>query len=823
METLLRDIRSGLKVIGKEKTFSATVLLTLAVCIGANVAIFSVIHTVLLEPLPFEAAERLVTVYNSYPGAGAARSASGSVDFFQRREMVAAFEEVAVYQGSGSTVGEMGSTERVSTMRVSPSFFPLLGIEPAMGRSFTEEEMDVGNQYKVILTHAYWQEHFGGAPDVVGRELRVDARPYAVVGVLSPGFVMPNRAQTRFFMPIAFTDEQRQIDAWHSNNYDMLARLAPGASIEQAVSQNLALNEALIDQWPMPGARQMLEDAGYTTGVVPVQADMVRDIQPVLYMLWAGVGFVLLIGCVNIANLMLARAQARVSEVATKLALGAPRYRVARQVLTEAIIMGVVGGALGVGVGVLGLRLLLRLGIDDLPMGTEVGIDGTVILFTVALAIGAGALFGSIPVAQIMKGDLTPVFRSEGRSGTASKRDVFVRSGLVTSQVALAFVMLIGAGLMFMSFRAALSVDPGFETDNVLTAFISLPSARYEDGDARRQFTDDLLQDVKALPGVTTASITSMLPFTGNNSSSVVMPEWYEPTPGESLLSPLQTWVGPDYFEAMGIELVSGRFLQESDGPDAANAMVIDKWLADRYWPDRSPVGDRMIWGSIPGASDFSEENLHTVVGVVETIKHNDLTAPAGEHVGAYYFTYRQRPQAFLTLVVRGATEATDLTPAIRQSLGRIDPELPLYDVETMAARIDDSLESRKVPLVLLGVFAVVALFLAVVGIYGALAYSVSQRTREIGIRMAMGGAPEDLFRRVVIQGMRVTGLGLVIGAAAALGLTRLIRSLLFGIQTTDLRVMGAVAVTLAVVGLVACIIPARRATAVDPVRALTG
>jgi len=701
LETLLRDVRSGLKVIGKEKTFSATVLLTLAVCIGANVAIFSVIHTVLLEPLPFEAAERLVTVYNSYPGAGAARASSGSVDFFQRREMVAAFEEVAVYEGSGSTVGEIGSTERVSTMRVSPSFFPLLGIEPAMGRSFTEEEMDVGNQYKVILTHAYWQEHFGGAPDVVGRELRVDSRPYAVVGVLSPGFVMPNRAQTRFFMPIAFTDEQRQISAWHNNNYDMLARLAPGASIEQAVSQNLALNDALIDQWPVPGARQILEDAGYTTGVVPAQADMVRDIQPVLYMLWAGVGFVLLIGCVNIANLMLARAQARVSEVATKLALGAPRYRVARQVLTEAVLMGVVGGALGVGAGVLGLRLLMRLGIDELPMGTEVGIDGTVILFTVALAIGAGTLFGSIPVAQIMKGDLTPVFRSEGRSGTASKRDVFVRSALVTSQVALAFVMLIGAGLMFMSFRAALSVDPGFEADNVLTAFVSLPSARYGDGDARRQFTDDLLLDVKALPGVTTASITSMLPFTGNNSSSVVMPEWYEPTPGESLLSPLQTWVGPDYFEAMGIELVAGRFLQESDGPDAANVMVIDKWLADRYWPDRSPVGDRMIWGSVPGASDFSEENLYTVVGVVETIKHNDLTAPAGEHVGAYYFTYRQRPQAFLTLVVRAATEATDLTPAIRQSLAQIDPELPLYGVETMAARVDDSLESRKVPLVL--------------------------------------------------------------------------------------------------------------------------
>lgn len=409
METLLRDVRFGLKLLWKEKTFSATVLLTLAVCIGANVAIFSVIHTVLLEPLPFEAPERLVTVFNSYPGAGATRGSSGSVDFFERRENVAAFEEVAVYQGAGSTVGEAGAAEQISSMRVTPSFFPLLGIEPALGRTFTEDEMDVGNQYKVVLTHAYWQEYFGGAADVIGKDLRIDARPYTVVGVLSADFLMPNRAQTRFFMPIAFTEEQRQIDAWHSNNYQMMARLRPGASVEQATAQNLALNEALIDQWPLPGARQILEDAGYTTIVTPTQTDMVRDIQPVLFMLWAGVGFVLLIGCVNIANLMLARAQSRVSEVAMKLALGAPRLRVARQVLTEAIVMGVVGGLAGVGVGALGLTLLMSLGVDELPMGTQIGIDGTVILFTVALAVGAGVLFGSIPIAQIMKGDLTPV------------------------------------------------------------------------------------------------------------------------------------------------------------------------------------------------------------------------------------------------------------------------------------------------------------------------------------------------------------------------------------------------------------------------------
>jgi predicted permease len=823
VESLLRDIRFGLKLLWKEKTFSATVLLTLAVCIGANVAIFSVIHAVLLKPLPFHEPDRLVTVFNSYPGAGAARASSGSVDFFQRRENIDAFEEVALYQGSGSTVGEAGSAEQVTTVRVTPSFLPMMGIEADLGRTFTEDEMEVGNHRKVVLTDGYWQEAFGGAPDVVGRELRVDGRPFTVVGVLASEFVLINRPEARFFLPIAFDEDDRNLENWHSNNFQMIARMRPGATVEQARAQNLALNEALIEQWPLPNARQILEDAGYTTVVVSAQADMIRDVQAILYMLWAGVGFVLLIGCVNIANLMLARAQTRVSEVAMKLALGAPRVRVARQVLTEAVVMGVVGGAAGVGLGSLGLRLLRSLGAAEMPRGTEIGIDGTVILFTLGLAVGAGVLFGSIPILQIMRGDLTPVFREEGRTGTASRRAVLVRHGLVTSQVALAFVMLIGSGLMLMSFRAALSVDPGFESEGVLTAFVSLPSARYEGADQRRQFTDELLREVQAIPGVVAASTTNQLPFTGNNSSSVIMPEWYVPTPGESLLSPLQNWVGSQYFEALGIEVVEGRVIEEADGPEATNIIVLDRWLADRYWPDRSPLGDRMMWGAVPGMDSISEESLFTVVGVVETIKHNDLTAPASEHVGAYYFSSRQRPPGFLTLVVRTATDPSSLTPALRSALARLDPELPLFGVQTMASRIDESLAERRIPLVLLGVFAGVALFLAVVGIYGALAYSVTQRRREIGIRMAMGSAPRDVFRGVVGQGMRVTGLGLIVGLGAALALTRLIRSLLFEVQPADVRVLGGVLLVLALVGLVACLIPARRATAVDPVSALSG
>jgi predicted permease len=824
MQQLLGDVRRSLRVLRKERTFSATVLLTLALCLGANVAIYSVVHAVLLEPLPFPDPDRLVVVSNAYPGAGVPRASNGSVDFFQRRENIAAFQELAIYQGSGNTVGESGSTERVSSLRVSPSFFPLLGIQPALGRGFLEEEMEVGSHQKVVLTHAAWQEYFGGSADAVGRDLRIDGRPYTVVGVLAESFVMPGRADARLYLPLAFEPEARQLDSWHSNSYEMLARLVPGASVEQALAQNLALNDALIDQWNQPNARQLLSDAGYTTIVVPAADDMVRDIRPVLYMLWGGVVFVLLIGCVNIANLMLGRAQTRLTDVATRLALGASRPRVAATVFTESIVLGVLGGTLGLGVGAVGLWWLERVGATDLPRGTEIGIDLPVVLFALALAVAAGALFGAIPMASVMRGDLSPVFRGGGRTGTASRRAVAVRNGLVVSQVGLAFVMLVGAGLMLASFRSAVSVDPGFEPEGVLTGFLSLPSARYEDGDARQSFWDELLDEVRALPGVEAAGLTTQLPFTGNNSASLIMPEGYELAPGESLLAPFQTTAGPGYFEALGIELLQGRTFRESDGSDVPRVVVIDEWLANRYWPEGGALGDRMVFGQVPGTDSIPEESLFTVIGIVETIKQNDLTAPASEHVGAYYFTYRQQPPGFMTLTVRATTgDAAGVTPEVRSVLARLDPELPFFGVETMQERIDESLTQRRVPLVLLGIFAVVALFLAVVGIYGALAYTVTQRTREIGIRLAMGSDPGHVFRGVVAQGLGVTAAGLVLGGAGAYLLTRLIESLLFGVAATDPRVIVGVAVLLAAVAAAACTIPARRATRVNPVEALGG
>jgi len=819
MEKLLQDLRFGAKLLWKEKALSLTVLLTLAVCIGANTTIFSVINAVLLEPLPFPEPDRLVCVFNSYPNAGAERSPSSAPDFFYRREHVQAFEEVAEYQYWGHTVGESGSTERARTMRVTPSLFPLLGVQPLIGRNFSEEEMNLGNEAVVILSYGFWQERFGGDPGVLGQDLRINGRPYAIVGVLPESFRFLGEQENRFYVPIPFTPEDRTPERLHNNNYGMIGRLRPGATIEQAVRQIEALDRGLIDEFPVPNARQILEDAGYHAQVHNLHDDLLRDVRPTLIMLWAGVAFVLLIGCLNIANLMLARSNVRMRELATRIALGANRARLSRQLLTETALIAVLGGLLGLAVGWAGLRLIQTMGAEDLPRGTQIAIDGSVVLFTFLVAVAAGIFFGIIPLLHMFRTDLNAVFRAESRAGTASRRAVLLRSALVTGQVAVAFVLLIGAGLMFASLRAALNVDPGFQPSSVLTGYLSLPESRYPDDAAQRQFTDDLLRQVRALPAVTSASVTSMIPFGGGGSSSVILPEGYVPRPGESLLSPFNTVAGPGYFEAMRIPLIAGRYFNERDTEDAQRVIIIDQWLARRYFEDENPVGKRMLYGTLPGMEENEEDFLYTIVGVVGQIKQNDLTQT--EHVGAYYRTYKQRPLGFLTLVARTAVEPATLTAPIRQVVSRIDPDLPFYYPETLEQRVAESLVSRRTPMLLLVVFAGVALILAAVGIYGVLAYSVTQRTRELGIRVALGGSPQQVFRLVVSQGLRVLGLGLVIGLAGSLLLVRLIQTLLYGVQPTDPVVLTAVVLTLAACGIGACLLPARRATRIDPVVAL--
>lgn len=821
MGSLLQTIRIAFRQLRKEKAFTLTVLVTLAVCVGANAAIFSVIHTVLLEPLPYEDAERIVVISNSYPGAGAPRASTGSFDYFGRRERLQSFEALAQFQGWGHTVGEPGSTERMRTMRVSASFFPLLGVQPFMGRNFHEEEMDPGNEFVALITHEFWREYLGSDPGVLDRDLRVDGRLYRVVGVLPEDFRTPQNEQPRFYVPIPYPMDVRTIDNWHSNNYQMFGKLRPGVSIDRARAENDALNATFIAEWPVPNGAQLIADVGYEQLILPAHEDMVRDVRPTLYLLWGGVIFVLLIGCVNIANLILARSRVRIRQVATQLALGAQRARVAREVLVHALLLAVAGGLLGVGVGYAGIRALAFFGATELPRGAEVGLNPSVLLFTFGVAVAAGIIFGAIPTVQLLRTDLRAVLNTESRGGTADRRAIWLRTSLVTAQVALAFVLLIGAGLMLTSFRSAMRVDSGFEPDGVFTARVSLPGATYPMDGSRVQFVEGMLSEARDLPGMRHVAFTTQLPFSGSNSSSVILPEGYEPPAGESLLSPLQTWVAGDYFDAMGIPLLEGRTFRSADGEGDRRVIILDEWLANRYFPDSSPLGKRMLWGSVPGMAE--EDDYYTVVGVVGTIKHNDLTSSAGDHVGAYYFPYGQNPSSFLTLVARSAGDAMALLRPVRDRLRARDAELPLFDIATMSSRIDDSLSSRRSSMFLLLVFAGVAVFLAVIGIYGVLAYAVAQRTREMGIRMALGSTGGQIFGLVLRHGTLVTGIGLVAGAVAAALMGGLIRSLLFAVQPLDPLVMTSVAAVLGVVAIAACAVPAIQATRVDPVRALVG
>jgi predicted permease len=779
-----------------------------------------VVNTVLLAPLPFEDPDRLVMILNSYPGAGVPRASNGATDYFIRRERIQAFESIGQYQGWGHTVGEAGATERTQTMRVSASFFPMLGVQPALGRGFREEEMDPGNEQVVVLSHGYWQERFAGDPNVLERELRVDGRPYRIVGVLPPSFRLPQNDQPRFYVPIPYPLDQRGLDRWHSNNYQMWARLRPGVSVERARAENAALNATLISEWAVPNAKQLLEDAGFETLVEPARESLVRDVRSTLYLLWGGAVFVLLIGCVNIASLILARSHVRLRETATRLALGAPRSRIARQVLTHSLLLAGIGGALGVLVGTAGIPVLASLGAADLPRGADIGMNGTVLLFTIGLAVVAGIIFGAIPSVQLLRSDLRAVLQSETRGGTADKRTLSARTSLVTAQVALAFLLLIGAGLMLVSFRRALAVQPGFQPGGVLTSSMSLPGSRYN-GEARVQFTEALLAELRLRPGIRSAAVTTQLPFTGNNSNSVILPEGYMPPAGESLLSPAQTWVGGDYFGAMRIPLIEGRTFEAADGVGDRRVVILDEWLARRYFGDESPLGKRMMHGAVPSMAD--EDDYSTVVGVVGTIKQHDLTAAPESHVGAYYMPYRQNPNGFFTLVLQTAGAPEPMTAVVREVVNRLDPELPIYDIATMQSRIDRSLTGRRASMLLLLTFAGVALFLAVIGIYGVLAYAVAQRTREMGIRMALGSTANEIFLLVLRHGARVTGVGLLLGVVAAVAMGRLIQTLLFGVEPLDPAVLGSVAAVLAVVALAACAVPALQATRVNPIRAIVG
>jgi predicted permease len=814
MEDFSQDIRFGWKLLVKDRGFLAASLLTLALCIGANTAIFSVIHSVLLRPLPYEQSDRLVVLYNSYPNAGAPRAATPVPDYFDRQREVDAFESVALVRPRGVTVGEAGSPERVLALGVTPSFFGLLRVSPASGRTFTEEEGQLGNERRVLLSHALWQEQYGGREGVIGTDMRVDGVAHTIVGILPEAFRFHD-PDVRLLTPLAFTDEQKSDDSRHSNNHEMIARLREGTSVAMAQAQVDALNERNNDRFPQ--FKGILESAGFRTVVKGYKEELTSDIGGTLYLLQGGVLVVLLIGCVNIANLVLVRSTVRSRELATRFALGAGRWRMVRQLLTESTLLAVAGGVLGIGAGYGGLRLLTTLGADQLPRAEEIGIHAPALLATALLSLAAGALFGTIPVARLFRADLSTVFRQESRSGTASRTALFARGTLVVTQVSLAFALLIGAGLLLVSFSRKLSVDPGFEPENVVTASISLPISRYPDA-TPGAFVGSLLERVRGIPGVAAAGVTTVIPFGDDYEASVITPEGHVSRPGESPLSSFNSTITPGYFEAMRIPVLRGRDFDVRDTQGAAPVAIIDEWLANRYWPGQDPIGKRLYEG-VPEMDE--EPEYRTIVGVVKEIRISSLGGGT-DQVGHYYFPHDQRPEGQFYLAIRAVRDPLALIAALRAEVTALDPNLPVYAVHTMTDRIGASLLTDRASMTLIVIFAGVALLLASIGIYGVLAYSVALRTREIGIRVALGSRAPEIFRLVLAQGLRLLGSGLAIGLLGSLLLSRALRGMLFGVGPNDPMVFGGVVAILGLVAVVACVIPASRATRIDPARALT-
>ena len=818
---MLSDVRVGARLLWKDKAFTLTAAATLAMCIGANTALFSVVHNVLLRPLPVPDSERLVLMSNTYPKAGAeGLGSSGVPDYYDRIRDIIVLEDQAVYNTRTMAIDQNGTPARVLGMIASPSLFRLVRVSPRLGRIFDDKEGEPGSERKVILSYALWQSAFGGDPQAVGKDARINSVPYAIVGVLPRNFLFME-PDVMLWIPAAFTAQQKSDANRHSNNWRNVGRLKPGATLQQAQAQLDALNAANMERFPQ--YKQLLINAGFRSVATLLQDYLVHDVRQILYLMWGGALFVLLIGAVNVANLVLVRSRARVKELATRLALGAGRARVARQLVTESVLLAMASAAIGLFFGYTALQFLGTLNLKDLPRANEIRLDGIVAAYTLAVSAVIGLVLGLIPVATVLPANLTLVLREEGRTGTSGRGARTLRRALVVAQVAFAFVLLIGAGLLFASFRRILSVDPGFRPEGVLTATVSLPRSRYSDPKKMTAFHNEALQRLRALPGVTSAGATDWIPLSGNHNDSVILAEGYQMQPGESVISPANADVTSGYFETIGATLVRGRWFDQRDVTGALPVLIVDEKLARRFWPNQDPIGRRMYRpNDINNLTAITPQTVFlTIVGVVKDIKLHDL-AEDNKTVGTYYYPMDQDASSLLTFALKTPADPAALTSAVRNALQELDRELPVFDVRTMEDRLAQSLMSRRSPVLLSLSFGAVALLLSAIGIYGVLAYLVTQRRKEIGIRIALGSSARAIFDLVLREGLLLIGLGFVAGAVGAVALRRALQSQLFGVSPADPLVLTVVTGLLSAVAIAACALPARRATRIDPIIALS-
>ena len=823
MDSILHDIRYGVRTLVRAPGFTAVVIIVLALGIGANTAIFTVVNAVLLRSLPYPDSDHLVMLWETNPrfqiGIDTLPVTAG--DFVDWKEQNDVFEHISAFGARRFNLTGMGEPEQIGGVSVSANFFRLMGVEPISsppsggryaGRAFRDEDAQPGAGHVVVISYALWQRRFAGQLDVIGKTLTLDGESYTVIGVAPEGFQFPRAKELPYFVGVA-----TQTDLWKpmtlsddfinkkriDHQLCVIARLKPGVTTERAQAVMTAI-AARLEQ-SLPDSNQ-----GVGVRVVPLAEQVTGNVRPALLVLMSAVALVLLIACANIANLMLARSLARHKEFAIRTALGASRGRVVRQLLTEALLLSLTSALLGTLLSLWGVKAMLSLFGENLPRVHEISVDVRVLGFTVAIALLTSVLFGLTPALQASKLNLNESLKEGARGVSGGARHNQVRSALVISEVALSLVLLVGAGLAIKSLAGLLNVDPGFKADNTITMRIALLGSKYPT-DRQIAFFQEVNRRVEALAGVQSIGLISSAPLSGGVYAGGFSIE--DKTTSDENLAADRRMISPDYFNAMGIPLIKGRSFTDRDQPTSTGVALVSESWARRFLPDEDPIGKRIKLGG----RDSSRPWL-SIVGIAGDVRDTAVESDAKPCV---YLPYPQLPSSGMSVVVRAGFDPKALIPAIRDEVWAIDKDQPVTDIKTMDQYVADSVSPRRLNALLLGVFASLALVLASVGIYGVMAYSVTQRVHEIGIRMALGAQKTDVLRLVIAKGLTLTVIGMAIGSLAAVALTRAMKSILFGVSATDPLTYAAVAVLLAGLALLACWLPARRAANVDPMVAL--
>jgi predicted permease len=803
MDAFLKDIRYGIRGLLKRPGFTLIAVITLALGIGVNSTIFSAINALLLKPLPFPDLDRVIAIWDQVPSRGVVHNEVAMANYLDWRAQNQSFEQLALYRWWSANLTGIEPPERIQGFLVTANFLDAVGIKPVMGRNFSEEENQPGKDRVAIITHSLWQRRFGGDPNIVNKTITLNSITRTVIGVMPERFNFPKGSEV--YAPLPLTPELVRSRGSHS--YYVIGRLKPGAGLRSAQADIDTITARLEKQYPET-------NTGLGASVYPIVKDTVRLYDTALWIMMGAVGFVLLIACANVANLMLARASSRQKEIALRAALGASRWRIIRQLLTESVIVALMGGALGVLVGFWGIDALRAANPGDAarfaPGWYQLGINTPVLLFTLGLSFLSGLVFGLAPALQLSKPNLNNALKEGGWQATGGSHRL--RSSLVVFEVALSLMLLIGAGLLTRSFLALLKTSPGFNPDNVLTMNLVLPGAKYKEEPQRASFYRELAQRVQALPGVEAAAVVNYLPLGGANSSDDYLVEGAaEAAPGQENDGRYRV-CSPDYFATMGIPIIKGRGFTEQDKAGAPPVVIVNETLARKHWPGADAIGKRIRFYGPLDKAPWME-----IVGIVRDVKH-ELNLPVTPE---YYLPHAQDSWNAMVLVARTKVEPGSLASSMRQQVWAIDKDQPVFDVRTMQEVRSLSVTLYTFSSVMLGIFAGVALLLAAIGIYGVMAFNVTQRTHEIGIRMALGARAPDVVKLIVKHGMMLALIGVVIGVAGALALTRFMEKLLVGVQPTDLLTFSTLSFCLLLAALLACYIPARRATKVDPLVAL--